>query len=236
MRKVHTLSWMGLLAMAAIAIAFLCWFHFSTVRPDDQAVSAAENEVYEAVVREMVPPAHGLATSTQLVFDDTVLTSHPHEAGFEACQAGVREELRKGISTPPFNSFADKIYRGLTRGWDGGQLRADTIEDFVKKSCTGGPLSTAFHTDFPKVFIDSRSVVFDLVRTDGTAVRDFRKTFPEASGIIALSRVGFSPNLREAIVSSSYVCGMLCGTSWRYILRKKRGKWEVVDVRILWVS
>ena len=238
MRIIHDRPLIGVLASGAIALTvlFLCWFYFSKTHPDDKAISVAENEVYETVVREMVSPSHGRPAIKELVFENTVLTDFAHEAGLEPCKEGVREQLRMGIGTPPFNSLADKIYRGLTRGWDGGPLRADTIEDFAKNSCTEGPLSTAFHTGFPRAFIDSRSIFFDdTVLTDRTGVRNFRQTFPGASGIIALSHVGFSSNLREAIVSTSYVCGSLCGTGRRYILRKKRGRWEIVDERMVWV-
>jgi hypothetical protein len=228
--------WIASLACAAIAIALLCWFHLSESRPGERAVTAAEDEVYEAVVRDMVMPTHGRANINQLVFGDAVLTDLTTGGDINACKESVRTELQLNDNTPPFNTVADKIYRVLTQGWDDGALRADTIQDFVNKSCTSGPLSRTFHTDFPRVFIDRDSISFGIVSKPGNGRKVFRQTFPGASGIISLSHVGFDPALHEAVVSTSYICGFLCGTGQRYILKKKRGRWEVASNSIVWVS
>ena len=45
--------WIAAVACAAIAIALLL-FYLSKSRPDERAITAAEDEVYEAVVRDMV--------------------------------------------------------------------------------------------------------------------------------------------------------------------------------------
>jgi len=186
----------------------------------------------------MITPSHGQADTTQLVFDDAVLTDLAPEAVKKSCEESVRKRLRlEGNTTPPYNSLADRVYRVLTRGSDDGSLRADTIQDFIEKSCTGGRLSTAFHTDLPRVFIGRDSIDFDMVHHKGeNGPKDFRQTFPGASGIVSLSHVGFDPDLHEAIVSSSFVCGLLCGDGRRLILRKKRGKWVVVEGLVVWIS
>jgi hypothetical protein len=53
--------------------------------------------------------------------------------------------------------------------------------------------------------------------------------FPGAPGLISFSHVGFDSTLREATVSTAFVCGRLCGTGSRYVLKKIRGHWEVVN-------
>jgi len=230
-------SWIAPVACAAIAITLLFWFYLSRYRADQRAVTSAQDEVYEAVVRDMVSPTNGQAEMHQLVFDDTVQTGLMSGADAKTCEERVRKQLRLlENSTPPFNSLADKIYRVLTRGGDDGGLRADTVQDFLTKFCTEGPLSRTFHTDFPRVFIDSGSVFFDIVPTNSSGVKDFRQTFSESSGVISLSHVGFSSTLHEALVSSSFVCGGLCGTGRLYILKKKWGRWEVTGISIVWIS
>ena len=232
--------WIALVTCAAIAISLLGRLYLSKSRPDQKALSAAEDEVYEAVVRDMVTPTHGQANISQLVFDDTVLTGLMIGADVNACKESVRTtQLPLEGDTPPFNSLADKFYRFLTRLWsDGssraetipwsdGSLRAETIQDFLKESCTEGPLSRTFHTDFPRVFVKRDSVLSDIVPNQKDGRKDFRQTFPGASGIISLSHVGFDSTLREAIVSTLFISGDLYGTDWRCILRKKRGRWEV---------
>jgi hypothetical protein len=193
--------------------------------------------VYEAVVHDMVTPIHGQAHISQLVFDDTVLTDLTTGEDKKSCQERVRKEALLERSTPPYNSFFDKTYRVLSGSWwDTGWLRADTIQDFVEKSCTGGRLSTTFHTDFPRTFVDRDAFDFDMVPNQKNTPKDFRQAFPGASGIISLSRVGFDSNLHEAIVSSQFVCGFLCGQVRRHILRKTRDKWVVVQTVVVGTS
>lgn len=235
-RIIHHRPWITVVVCVAIAITLLNRFHPSKSRPDDKTISAAADEVYEAVVRDMVKPAHGQPTISQLVFGDSVLTDLTTGTDTNPCKVRVRKLLLLESSTPPFNSLADKIYRGLTRRQDDGLLRPDTIQDFLDKSCTEGQLSTTFHTDLPRTFLDSRSFEFNLVPNQKNGLKDFGRTFPGADGIISLSHVGFDPTLHEAIVSSAYVCGMLCGEGRRHILRKIRGKWVVVQSLVVWIS
>ncbi len=223
----------------AIAVALLCWFYLPKARTDDKAELAAADVVYEAVVREMVMPTQGKADISQPVFDDRVLTYQMPGADINSCKESARKLLQLESSTPrlPYNSLIDKIYRVLTGGWwDTGSLRTDTIQDFLDKSCTDGHLSTTFHTDFPRNYVDHDSIEFDMAPNRKNGLKDFRKMFPGASGIISLSRVGFDSNLHEAIVSSVFVCGMLCGQGQRHILRKASGKWVVVQSLVVWIS
>jgi hypothetical protein len=220
----------GCLAVTAVVI------HLRSRTPaSPQAVASAEDEVYEAVVRDMVRPTDGQANINQLVFDDAVLTDLTTGADTQSCQDNVRKRLRlEGNNMPPFNSLADKVYR-ILHGGDDGSLRADTIQAFLEKSCTVGRLSQSFHTDLPKTFTPVGSVHFsDLIVNDGS--KSFVQLFPGASGIISFSHVGFDSTLREAIVSVSFVCGGLCGSGHRYVLKKKRGRWEVVSKLMVWVS
>ena len=238
MRTLRIRGWLLIAGCLAVTVVVYCTVHLRSRAPaSPQGVTFAENEVYEAVVREMVTPVHGQAHISQLVFNDTILTDFRTGEDKESCQESVRKRRLLEGSTPPYNSLLDKIYRVLSGGWwDAGSLRADTIQDFIEKSCSVGRLSTSFHTDFPRVFIDPRSVYIDMVPIHEIGQKDFAKEFPGARGIISLSHVGFDPTLDEAVVSASFFCGDLCGTGWRYILRKKRGNWTVASKLIIWVS
>lgn len=236
MRIILHRPWTATVACIAIAIALLCWFHLSTSRPDEKAVAASEDEVYEAVVRDMVAPIPGQTNMRQLVFDDTVLTDLAAGVDMKSCEERVRERLRLQASTPPFNSLVDKIYRVVTLHWNDRSVRADTIQDFLEKSCTVGRLSETFRTDLPRTFIAVGSAHFEGWPVEKNGAPSFEQLFPGATGIISFSHVGFDSTLHEAIVSTAFVCGGLCGNGRRYILRKKWGKWEVADKRIVWVS
>jgi hypothetical protein len=228
--------WIASLALSAFAIALVCWFFQPKPRPDQKAVALAEAEVYATVVRDLVTPTDGPANLSQLVFSETVLTQLEAGENIKACERSVRDQVRVFASAPPYNTFADNIYRMVTLDWRGSSLRSDTIEDFVQKSCDGGPLSKTFRTDFPRVFVNPHSVGFGIAPDYQNGRQDFRQAFPGAGGLISLSRVGFDTTLDEAVVSTSFVCGTLCGSGRRYTLRKKWGKWEIISKPILWVS
>ena len=222
--------------LVVVSAGVYCTIHLrSRTLASPQAVASAEDEVYGALVRDMVRPADGQSSMGQLVFDDAVLTYLWTGADTKSCRDSVRKRLLLEVNnTPPFNSLPDKVYR-IVHGGDDGSLRADAIQDFLQKSCTVGRLSQSFHTDLPKTFIAAGSVHFsDLIENDGS--KSFEQLFPRAGGIISFSHVGFDSRLHEAIVSVSYVCGGLCGSGHRYVLKKMRGQWEVVSRLELWVS
>jgi hypothetical protein len=225
----------GLLVVSVVSVlilfAFLRWFHSSSPNLDAKAVSAAQDEVYAAVVRDIVPPSHGRSGVSHLVFGETLQRSDG-----ESCQENARRQFWSEIDTPPFNSPADKLYRFFTYGGVDSLLRPDTIRDFADKSCTGGRLSQTFHTDLPRIFVDVETYFSAHSPKDKNGKELLMMDFPPGIGVISFSRVGLDSSLNEAIVSVSYVCGGLCGTGSRYVLRKTRGSWRVVSKRIVWVS
>ena len=226
-------------ALLSIAILILCcWLYFSGRRPDEKTVSATEDQVYEAVVRDMVGPAHGQPHISQLVFESKVLTFSSPQADLNSCKQNVRKQLALGNSKLPYDSLIDKVYRLFAHGYD-DSIRADTIQSFLARACTAGRLSQTFHTDLPRTFVTEDSVPFhfrDLqpIKDDGS--KSFDEVFPGASGIISFSHVGFDSTLHEAIVATSFVCGGLCGGGSRYVLRKRSGHWEVVNKWLVWMS
>jgi hypothetical protein len=234
MFTMHRRPWV--VACIGIATGLFCWSYLPRNRPDKKEISIAQDEVYEAVVRDMATPAHGRPGISQLVFDDKVLTNLSSEADIKSCKRNAHEGLALESATLPYNSVADKVYRIFARSAYDDSLRADTIQEFLEKSCTVGPLSQTFHTDLPRTFIPAESVHFEgwPVQKDGS--RSFEQLFPGASGIISFSRVGFDSTLHEAIVATSFVCGGLCGSGNRNVLRKRHGRWEVVNKWTAWVS
>ena len=121
MFTLHLRRQIAIVACVATAITLLCWACSSKPRHNQKEVAAAEDEVYEAVVRDMIRQTH----VSQLVFGDTVLT-----------------DLLRPVKLP-YDSLADKLYRLFTPKGDVDSLRAEATRDFAEKSCTAGPLSQA---------------------------------------------------------------------------------------------
>ncbi len=85
MKTFYRRPWIGATAFSATAITLLLW-HFLSTRPDEKAVLAGEDEVYEAVVRDMVTPLHGPAKISQLVFDDAVIAENGNGQDIKSCK------------------------------------------------------------------------------------------------------------------------------------------------------
>jgi hypothetical protein len=220
----------------AIAVPLL-WFCRLNRHADQDSVLAEQDQVYEAVVRDMIMPTRGPIRVSQLVFNNVLLTeSNPERPDVNSCKKQARRDLSLENGTPLYNSLADRVYRHFFPGTN-NSLRADTITDFVDKFCIAGRLSQAFRTDVPREFIDPESVSFDvnsIINAKGQ--KSFAEWFPGAGGIISLSRVGLDPRLDEALVATSFICGGLCGSGNRYVLRKRNGSWRVVNKWRVWVS
>ncbi|HEV2195154.1 MAG TPA: hypothetical protein VGR55_06210 [Candidatus Acidoferrum sp.] len=199
-------------------------------------MAAAQDEVYEAVVRDIITPSDGRIRVTQLVFDEMVLTPSGYENESSSCEAQARKQIWLENAKLPYDSLADKAYRFFTRDSYDDTLKPDTIKDFLKKFCTPGQLSRTFHTDLPRSFVGDERFDFGGGLILPRKGEPPAKRFPGAGGRISFSRVGFDSHLDEAIVATSFVCGWLCGSGDRYVLRKRQGRWEVVNKWMVWVS
>ncbi len=231
-------SWIatGAGACVAAALTLLLCSYLLRSHPDEKTVSAAQDEVYEAVVREIAAPESGQTRISQLVFDDGLLINEGAGIGPEGCSKTVRGRLPLANDPVPYNSWFDKAYRFATRGWGDGSVGAEAMQDYVQKLCIPGHLSKTFHVDLPRTFISGESVHFEGWPIMKNGSSSFEKQFPGAGGIISFSRVGFNSALDEAVVSRSFFCGGLCGSGWRYFLKKRRGRWQITDESQVWIS
>src|SRR5690349_2735070 len=120
--------WILGIGCVAMAVAILLWFDFPKSRPDAKKGSAAEDEVYESVIRDLITAADGQVKIRQLVFEETVLTELSPGVDIESCKERARKNLRLEESTPPYDSLVDKIYR-VFHGGNYRPIQADTIQD-----------------------------------------------------------------------------------------------------------
>ena len=234
--------WATALAFVLVLI-LLCWFASSRFRGGDRKITSAEDEVYEAVVRDMIAPSPGRSGATELVFDDTLIGDigsgvAPPASG--DCTRRLREQIQGEIvhHAPGFDAFADKAYRLVSYGWYDVSPPASAVQDFADKACAGhrDQLPQTFHTDLHRTLIKADAVHFAGWPVEKDGEKPFKELFPGAAGIISFSHVGFDSGRRAAIVSTAFFCGGLCGSGSRYILRKGWGRWQVINKWIVWVS
>jgi hypothetical protein len=80
-----------LVAAAAAALSVAVFLSNSRNRYNQSQLPAAENEVYEAVVSDMIGPAKGPG---RLIFDNTTLTELASGADIKSCKETARKNLR----------------------------------------------------------------------------------------------------------------------------------------------
>lgn len=79
---------------------------------------------------------------------------------------------------------------------------------------------------------DLQAVPPDRMRMDGV-----RAKYPDAYGVVSLSRVGFDAEMTKAVVYVSQVaCGLGCGEGVCMLLVKEDCRWKVKDKRLSWIS
>jgi len=64
----------------------------------------------------------------------------------------------------------------------------------------------------------------------------FYKKYPNSSGLLFFSDVGFNDRHDQAFVYAGKTCGGLCGIGEYVLLRKVNGKWEIRQEHELWIS
>ena len=65
---------------------------------------------------------------------------------------------------------------------------------------------------------------------------DFYRKYPNSSGYITLSRVGFNADMTKAILYRETYCGVLCAYGGYVLLGKEKGKWNVTRGFLCWQS
>jgi len=65
---------------------------------------------------------------------------------------------------------------------------------------------------------------------------DFYEKYPNSSGHITFSRVGFNADMTKAILYRETYCGVLCAYGGYVLLGKEKGKWNVTRGFLCWQS
>jgi hypothetical protein len=95
----------------------------------------------------------------------------------------------------------------------------------------GEPLLLQYHFAISKPYQIVGSAELDAAfwRRAPNTVDDgwegFRQSFPDSTGYLILSAVGFNSEKTVALVYVEYRCGGLCGSSRYCILKKRDGRW-----------
>jgi hypothetical protein len=110
--------------------------------------------------------------------------------------------------------------------------------DLQDKSKTLHQLSNKFSSKYP-YSMPSRKDLDRLFAKDDELFdgwKNFYKQYPDSSGYLSFSRVGFNADKTMAIFFRTMSCGILCASGDYYVLERVDGVWKVKDVFNCWMS
>lgn len=113
-------------------------------------------------------------------------------------------------------------------------LRVATIKTFRQANVREAQLSLRFHLPLRYQLVSAENIGSML--KDVSSWPEYYKKYPGAQGYLALSRVGFSADGKQALFYASNRCGGKCATG-SYVVMEKRGSgWKILKEVFMWMS
>lgn len=110
------------------------------------------------------------------------------------------------------------------------------IKDFISNNTSSFQIDKTFFFDVSNFDIMSRKEISRLLKTnllDGDW-SDFFKKYPESTGLLSFSRIGFNEQKTHAILYVEKNCGNKCGTGNYLFYYKTSDKWKVGSIFKVW--
>jgi hypothetical protein len=203
-------------AMAVLSI-FAAVFTFRSNRawsaPQGQIVEE-DREIWRVILNKEFQDQHELMVFAELLNDTgTMVSSRDHPRSYtEALNELVRDQLQK--------------------------IEPKTTDNFLFRNNPPAKLSGTIlprqQVIVPKEKLEEIFMQRDSSGRPGWS--NFYETFPNSSGVIALSLPGYDANGRTAVVYVGNVRGGRAGHGTYYSLRKRFGKWEITGEAVSWMS
>lgn len=113
-------------------------------------------------------------------------------------------------------------------------LDEDTLEDFLAKNKEAHPVAPAFVLDGQLIPLsdEDRGQIF----CDSKGWDRFRAAYPESSGHVDFSRVGFNAALTQALIYVGMQAGSCAGLGAYSLLEKDGTTWKETAGAVAWIS
>ena len=140
--------------------------------------------------------------------------------------SGIERLVLVDSSVRGAGHFVDEDYSSALRSL--GALPAGVREDFERKRDQVVRIE-GLRTRVPVVFFRrDDSEALRSARNPTEYWQRFYERFPQSSGRLAVSRVGFSADGQYALMLVDYGCGGLCGGTVYYLLTRQGSQWRTV--------
>jgi hypothetical protein len=135
----------------------------------------------------------------------------------------IREQTVSGLDD--LERTLDEVHPLPTRLVDGYRSRNTALYKLDPNLDVDLDYALMPEEEFEKIFLG-----------EGSVWARFQERYPEASGVVFFSRVGFGEKEDEALVLMGYRCGDLCGAGGLYRLVKEEGRWKIQESLMEWMS
>jgi hypothetical protein len=146
------------------------------------------------------------------------------------CPAYEDPEIRSKIG-PDTKSFVQIVSEGMHTA------KTSTIENYLESNKSSERIAIHANVGSKYLLVGEKELaqVFRKGEFDRAWTRFYAK-YPNSSGLIFLSKVGFNSDRTQAMLYAGRQCGGLCGSGSYLLLNKRNGKWFVEEDMGLWVS
>jgi hypothetical protein len=110
----------------------------------------------------------------------------------------------------------------------------EALTDFDAKHMRLHELSANFDLPLKYVLVDKPEN--STPEKERLIVDDFYRKYPETSGMIGLSKVGFNKDRNQAFLRIEFTFCPLCSFGQKVLLKKEWGKWKIADTFGGWAS
>jgi hypothetical protein len=114
-------------------------------------------------------------------------------------------------------------------------LQIVTISNFHRANEKQGKLASSFHLPLRYQLVSAEKIGSILKDSPNDWIEYYRQ-YPGAQGHMRLSRVGFSPDGKQALFYSSNWCGGHCASGSYVVMDKYRSEWKMVKEIYMWES
>ena len=165
-----------------------------------------------------------------------------------------------GLEEPEAQEVYSEVVREMFGGWnvnaqvviapetitvhvcgEGVRTRVDgaedeTLRDYDWKKDQRQRISTLPHIAATQFFLERAEFEETFYNSSSGHWTYFYERYPNSSGYINLSPVGFNGAGDEAFLFTSRTCGFLCEEGWHVLLRKGPGGWRIIRKDLTSVS
>ena len=184
------------------------------------------------------PSENAVQAPTSLSADEAAVYSAVFASLFEAGPGRpIVVENRTSIGVPP-GMWATTSVQGADTSKFLAKLSADTRADYQAKNkkSMALPQRCELAPECSAEDVVSLTAIVVTKNKNDKGWKNFFSKYPNAPGILLVSRIGFNSDKTEAIVYAGKSCGTLCGEGYYVRLTKIGERWAVADQTTVWIA